>query len=972
MTDVYFGVLGPMLVRDDEQVPITISAGLHCGILAILLVNANRIVGRDELAEHLWDGRPPASASTTTTVHIARLRQALGPVVGARIRTRAPGYLIEVSPDECDLLSLRRIEREAAAAQERGAWSEVSDLADEALRLWRGEPFQDVPVTSVHRDESPALDAARVRLAQLSATADLRLGRSDAGIETLTRLVAEHPLREPLYEQLMAALTSQGRRAEALEVYRRARRVLRDELGLDPSPALEELHRTLVAAPARVDAVSRARPRPRLPIPRHLPPAPRFFTGRSDVLDAMAQAARSPGATVLSVVGTGGIGKTATVLTWSHRMVEQFPDGQLFVNLRGFDPEANPVAPTEVLAGFLQALGVPAQQIPAKPADRAAYFRTLLADLRVLVVLDNAADAAQVRDLLPGGPGCLTVVTSRDRLAGLVIDGAQPFRLAPLNEAESLDLLAARLGKARTEPGRASFGRLVAVCAGLPLALAVIAARMALEPELSATRLADRLQSERDRLRELGGADTATDVRAVFSWSWRQLSPPAAAFFVRLGLHPGPTISPEAAACLADVALPTGEAALRELVECHLLTPLEGDRYQVHDLLRLYALELACTQLGPVAIQCIRVRMLDHYIVASLAADRATTPQRRPAPAAFVTHLGCGAPGFEGPADAGRWLESERPVLLALSLLAGTEGFDQQSWQLPWALSIFLDRRGDWGVLLALLTQAAAATQRLGEPACRALILCDTSTTYSRMGEHASALACLDEAQTPLEQIGDHMGLSRLERLRAHIYEGLGDNVSALACSNRSLRLARRHGDALAQGLALTAVSWHHAQLGHYQEALDLAREGLDLHERAGFATGQADVLDTMALAHFHLGRPQEALAHYQRALTYYVAQGERYFQARVLARIGGIHELLGDRESTHDARKAAWAIVDELDIAESDALRSMLPPLAVSEPAPAASHQRSGRGEVDPTEQRRHAPDQPDQPNQLLVKPVQ
>lgn len=939
MAEVYFGVLGPMLVRDDEQAPVAVSAGLHCGILAVLLVNANRIVGRDELAEHLWDGRPPASARTTTTVHIARLRQALGPVVGARIRTRAPGYLIEVSPDECDLLSLRRIERAAAAAQERGAWSEVSDLAGEALGLWRGEPFQDVVVTSVHRDEVPALGAARVRLAQLSATADLRLGRSDAAIETLTRLVAEHPLREPLYEQLMDALTSQGRRAEALEVYRRARRVLRDELGLDPSPALEKAHHAVVAAPAPVDAAPRASPRPRLPVPHQLPPTPRFFTGRLDVFDAMTAAARSPSTRVLSVIGTGGIGKTATALTWSHRMIEQFPDGQLFVNLRGFDPEANPVAPAEALAGFLQALGVPAQQIPAKLADRAAYYRTLLADLRVLVVLDNAADAAQVRDLLPGGPGCLTVVTSRDRLAGLVIDGAQPFRLAPLSEPESLDLLAARLGTARTEPGRESFGRLVAVCAGLPLALAVIAARMALEPELTAKRLADRLQSERDRLRELGGADAATDVRTVFSWSWRQLSPPAASFFVRLGLHPGPTISPEAAACLAGVALSTGEAALRELVECHLLTPLEGDRYQVHDLLRLYALELADSELGPASVRDIRTRMLDHYIVAAREADRATTPQRRAAPTAFVTHADCGTPGFEGPVDAGRWLECERPVLLALSLLADTEGFDQQAWQLPWALSIFLDRRGDWGVLVALLTQAAAATQRLGEHACRALILCDTATTHNRMGEHASALACLDEAQSPLEEMGDLLGLSRLERLRAHTHENLGDNVSALACSNRSLHMARQHGDVLAQGLALTGLSWHHAQLGHYQEALDLAREGLELHERAGFATGQADVLDTMALAHFHLGHPQEALVHYQRALDFYIAQGERYFQARVLARIAGIHELLGDRESTRDARQAAWAIVDELDIAESDSLRSMLPPLAGSEPAPAASH---------------------------------
>ena len=414
-------------------------------------------------------GRPASGECThDDDSPLARLRQALGLAAGARIRTRAFGYLIEVSPDECDPLSLRRIEharRWRPRNAERGARS--PDLTGEALGLWRGEPFQDVPVASVHRDESPAIGATRVRLAQLSATANLRLGHSDAAIETLTRLVTEHPLREPLYEQLMVALTSQGRRAEALEVYRRARRVLRDELGLDPSPALEEAHRAVVATPARVDEGPRARQRPQLPVPHHLPPAPRFFTGRSDVLDAMARAARSPGATVLSVVGTGGIGKTATTLTWSHRMVEQFPDGQLFVNLRGFDPEADPVTPGEALAGFLQALGVPAQQIPTRSPSRPCCA---LSDLCSPICGSWSCwtmrpTPHRCATCWPGGPGCLTVVTSRDRLTGLVIDGAHPFQLAPLSEAESLDLLAARLGTARTEAGRKSFGRLVALCA---------------------------------------------------------------------------------------------------------------------------------------------------------------------------------------------------------------------------------------------------------------------------------------------------------------------------------------------------------------------------------------------------------------------------------------------------------------------------------------------------------------------------
>lgn len=931
---MYFGVLGPMLVRDDEQAPVTVSAGLHRGVLAILLARANRIVARDELAELLWDGRPPASARTTTAVYIARLRQTLGPQVGARIRTRAPGYLLEVSDEECDLLSLRRIERAAADARERGAWEEVAALAGEALALWRGEPFQDVPVAGLHQDEAPALEAARVRLTQLSATADLRLGRGDTAIATLTRLVGEHPLREPFYEQLMTALTGQGRRAEALEVYRRARRVLRDQLGLDPSPDLEEAHRSALAAPPRPGApASRARSRTGMPVPRQLPPAPRFFTGRAGTLDAMTHAAYSSDATVLSVVGAGGIGKTTTVLTWSRRIADRFPDGQLFVNLRGFDPEAHPVAPTDVLAGFLQALGVPAQRIPRQLAERAAHYRTLLADRRVLVVLDNAADATQVRDLLPGGPGCLTVVTSRDRLTGLVIDGAQPFPLAPLTESESFDLIAARASTARTEAETDALHRLITLCAGLPLALAVIAARMALEPELGASRLAERLQSERRRLTELGGSDAATDLRTVFSWSRRQLSPSAAALFVRLGLHPGPTISPEAAACLAGVAFPAGEAALRELVECHLLTPLEGGRYQLHDLLRLYAWELAGTELEPSAAREVRMRMLDHYTATALAADHVIVPQRRPAPVPVVTHSDCPVPGFgrNGDADALAWVESERSVLLALSRLAAAEGFDQHAWQLPWSLSIFLDRRGEWGVLLDLLIQGIAVTERLGEEACEAHIRLDMAMVSWRTGERDSVLAHLESARVSLEKLGDHVGLARLERGNAHICERLGDNEQALVHSSRALALAREHGDTMAQAHALTTVSWHHALLGRHREALDLAREGLALHEEAGYVAGQADVLDTIALAHHNLGSPREALEHYQRALALYAAENERYYQARVMARIAGVHERLGDHASAADTRAAAWVIVEELDVTEDDSVRTMLLPAGTS-----------------------------------------
>ena len=630
-----FGLLGPLLVRAEEKA-IAISAGKQRVLLAALLLAVNQVVAVDKLTEALWQGSPPETARVTLQNYIMRLRHTLGPAGYERIVSRPAGYLIAVRRGELDVAQFAELQAAGIAAARAGAWENASGQLAAALGLWRGQPLADIQ-SPLLTAEVPRLAEMRLAALEYRIDADLHLGRHRQVTAELAALAAAEPLRERVNELLMLALYRSGQQAAALAAYRQARRRLVDELGVEPGPALHKLNQRIlqsdptlrIAAPrdatggngaasnghgqgprsgprpaggrtrASRRAASGARPAGGARAagarshPAMLPATVPGFTGREAELRTLSEATGAPGS-VLVISGTAGVGKTALAVHWAHQHAGGFPGGQLYVNLRGFGP-ADPLRPAEALRIFLDALAVPAAQIPATLDGRQSVYRSRLAGTKTLIVLDNAGGPDQVRPLLPGAPGCLVIVTSRNQLAGLIAaDGAQAIVLDVLTSGEAHHVLARRLGPDRVAAEPAAAGELARLCARLPLALAVTGARAAARPDFTLTTLAAELRDTRGRLDALTtGEDDATDVRAVFSWSYHQLSTPAARMFQLLGLHPGPDTTAAAAASLAGLDPGHARRLLRELTHAHLLTEHTPGRYTSHDLLRAYAAEQA-------------------------------------------------------------------------------------------------------------------------------------------------------------------------------------------------------------------------------------------------------------------------------------------------------------------------------------------------------------------------------------------
>lgn len=655
-------------------------------------------------------------------------------------------------------------------------------------------------------------------------------------------------------------------------------------------------------------------------VPRQLPAAPRHFVGRTAETAAMSRSLAETSSPLFVIVGAGGIGKSALALAWAHSAAADFPDGQLYVNLRGFDPVGVPVPPDECLGGFLDALGVPAERRPASRAERAAAFRTLTADKKLLVLLDNAADSDQVRELLPGGPACLTIVTSRTRLAGLVAsEGARPLGLTPLPEDEAFTYLQARLGADRVDREHTALEQLVTYCGGLPLALAVVTARLVLEPDLDAAALAARLGDSRAALSELAVADDAVDLRAVFSWSHRMLTPAAASLFSTLGLHPGPSFSAATVLAVAAAPGPEAEAALRELVGTHLLSADADGRYRFHDLVRLYAAERAETDLNESGRRDARRRIVDHYLDLAIHGDQRLVPNRPPRPNASAVAVPSTSPAFADAVEAMRWFDAERDVLVAVSGMADEHGFDEHAWQLPWAFAMYLDRTADRQTMLALLDLAADAAKRLGDTTTRVQMLCAAAQTRSFVGGSDLALELLNRAREDLRDLDDPISAARVELTAATLLLHGERYDDALVCAERAIPLWRRAESLGGEGQAILSAARALIGLRRFDEALGHCHEALNLNERIGFRTGQGRVLDVMALALRELGRLDEALHYHDRAATTHAADGDRYYQALTMARAARIHGALGDAAQAREVQAAAWVIVDSLGLADDD-----------------------------------------------------
>ena len=742
-----------------------------------------------------------------------------------------------------------------------------------------------------------------------------RSGLSIRAIRNLERGRARWPHRETLH-----------RLADALEL----RDVVRAELIGAAGRRLASSGGGPGAAPAGDE--SRRADSGRL-APRQLPASVRGFVGRDGEVAALTGLLAQPGtgtaaAMVIAVIsGTAGVGKTTLAVYWAQQVAEQFPDGQLYVNLRGFDPSGEPVPPGEAVRGFLDALGIPAEGIPVSLQAQAGLYRSLLAGKRVLVLLDNARDAEQLRPLLPGSPGCLVLVTSRSQLTGLVAsEHAYLLSLDVFSVPEASELLARRLraGQITAEPAVVS--ELAGLCAGLPLALSIVAARATARPGWPLEAVAAELGDGRGRLDTLDAGDAATAVRAVFSWSYQQLSEPAARMFRLLGIHPGPDVSLPAAASLTGFAMPQARAALAELAGAHLVSEQPPGRFSFHDLLRAYAAE-QCQACDTEAEQHAATgRVLDHYLHTGRAAAELY-------PCTFTLALPALAPPAHGVApeelhsrsQALAWFQAEHKVLIAATARAA-DGFDAHAMQIPLALRPFLNRTGRWHDCATTGLTALIAARRLSDIAGQGHAHCHLGITYANLGSYTEAETHLREAVALYGEIDDPRGQGVAHTGLETLFHGRQRPADALHHAEQALDQFKtagyRQGE---EATALNNVGWSHLLLGDTQQAIPLLEQAIDLHRTVGDSIGLAATWDSLGYARYLLGNHEQAITCYQRAETLSRELADLPLEAAILTHRGEAHQAAADPGAAREAWQQALDILTDLNHHDADDLRDKL-----------------------------------------------
>ncbi|MEV8611143.1 BTAD domain-containing putative transcriptional regulator [Amycolatopsis sp. NPDC051373] len=879
-----FRVLGPAeVVAGGRAVPLGGSRPLI--VLAGLLLRANRVVSVDELGRWLWDDDQRRSKGALQT-YVLRLRRALGP--GVAIRTERGGYLLELDPLATDLGRFRTLAARGRAAFEQGEHRRAAGLFADALAEWRGPALQNVESDALHRDEAGQLAEERIRVRELWADALIAVGEFGTVVPELTRLTREHPLRERLHEQLVLALFHSGRQAEALEVYRRISAVLAEELGLDPGAGLQRVHRLVLGGAPYQPAVEPQ-------VPHQLPADLGAFAGREadlKALRALLPAEDSTSTPIASVEGMGGMGKTTLSVHFAHEIADAFPGGQVFLNLRGYGP-GEPVEPLSALETLLSALGVPGDQMPADVDGRAATWRTHTAGRRLLVVLDNANSTDQVRPLLPG-PGCLVVVTSRWQLRGLVAThGARRIALEELDEAGAVELLASAIGVDRVNADPGATSRFVEYCGGLPLAIRILAVRAAQFPDYPLGSFVDALDAEPDRLGlfDLGDGEE-TNIRSVFSYSYRALPPDAARLLRLLGLPSGPDATPAVAAVL--LGSPPG-FALDALVSAHLLTQPQPGRYQFHDLIRAYAAELAYHVDSSEETSAARLRLLDFYLSSALNASRAMRPER------IYGSLELRVDGGLEFADyhAGlAWFAAEYGNLVAAVHLAFRLREYAHCWKLTWLMfTYFAGRAGadDWRALNEL---ALRGTRLSGDRVGEAGILNCLGVIDGVVRDYASARRYLEQALVLQRELGSREGEARALYNLAMAADSSADFPAALAHGTRALEIVRDLRMTGFEANVLRALGDLCCRFGDFPRALALADEALALSPSP--RDGRFS-LTTRAKALLGVGRSAEGIECMSDAVDMFFAMDEHYEAADVLSQLGTAHLRLGHPAAARD-----------------------------------------------------------------------
>lgn len=936
-----YRVLGDVEVLADGVVLDVGPARQRC-VLAALLAEPDRVVTADELTDRAWGTRAPATARSTLRGYLSRLRQALAGLDDCVITQRADGYLLTVPHESVDLHGFR-----AAVARSRAAADDQRlDHLDRALALWRGPAFAGM--------DTPWFTALR---------ATLEAERHDA---------------EQACHQLVLAMARDGRHAEALAWYDRlvehggaepALRALRDQLHA-PVPPRHEVGRIVVARRRRLgwtqeelaehtglsvrairDLESGRVQAPRQSSVRLLADAFGMQGAERDQLlgntepsgDAWVAPAQLPSAVptltgrhaelaqldtmtggIAAVYGTAGVGKTALVVHWAHRAAARFPHGQLYANLRGYDPAGEPMSPAEAVRGFLDALGVAPERMPPSLDAQAALYRSLLDGRRMLVVLDNARDADQVRVLLPGSPTALTLVTSRNQLTSLVaIDGARPLNVRVLDADRARDLLTSRLGAARVDGEPHAVDDIVARCAGLPLALTIAAARAAQSGFPLAT-IAEELRESQHYLDALDAGDPAGQVRAVFSWSYRRLSPGPARLFRLLGLPPGADVSARAAASLAGTPPAQTRRLLAELTRASLLIEHAPGRYAPHDLIRAYAADLAATHDPPEERRAAVRRWLDHLLH---TAHRATTLLRRHQ---AMIELGPLVDGVEPEtpadgADALSWLQAEYATLTAAIGHSERAGPLEYVWPLAWAVEHYAHRLAHWEDLPALFQAAIRSTRLLGDQVGHACAHRSLARAYVWLARFADARREYHEALRLFTDLDDPVALARVHHGLGELYERSGVYADALRHTQEALALYRGADDVPGQARALNAVGWCHCQLAQPDPAVAACEEALRLLRHAGDRVGEAETWDSLGYAQQLAGRYDDAVDSYRRSIELCRELGDRYHVAEVLTRLADAYVAAGHPAQARSAWRQALAILDAMGHPTADQVRARL-----------------------------------------------
>jgi tetratricopeptide (TPR) repeat protein len=664
-------------------------------------------------------------------------------------------------------------------------------------------------------------------------------------------------------------------------------------------------------------------------VPRQLPAAVRHFTGRAAELSALGRLLDADTDTVVisAIGGMAGVGKTALAVHWARQQAERFPDGQLYANLRGFDPAGEPADPAAVIRVFLEALGIPAGQIPASPEAQGGLYRSLLAGRRLLIVLDNARDADQVRPLLPGGPQCLVLVTSRAELTGLAADGCGVLlTLGVLSEDEAREFLARRLGQGRTSAEPAALSELVSLCARLPLALAVTAARAAARPGFALAALAAELRDAAGRLDALDAGDAATSVRAVFSWSCRHLTRPAARMFALLGMHPGPDICVAAAASLAGARPAEARTTLAELTRVHLITEHAPGRYAFHDLLRAYARELAAACDSADERRAALTRLFDYYVHTAAAAmdSLGLADNSHPSGHSPQTLLYSALDG--DPAAARDWLDAERANLVAVAQHTAAHGWPGQTTCLAATLFRYLDAGGYCPDAICMHTYARRAAQRIGDRPAEAEAVINPGVVEMRQGRIQQAEGNFSWALSLFRETGNRAGQARaLGRLGLVRYQQ-GHYRQATGYHQQALALFRDTGNRTREAYTLSNLAAAALRQGRCQQAISQVRQALDLARQTGHRNGEGYALGNLAAAELRQGRCQQAISHLRQALDLARQSGHRTGEAYALTNLAAVELRQGRCQQAISHLQQALAVFRETTdrLGETEALNGL------------------------------------------------